>query len=179
MRTATEYEDFVTSVLNKLFEVDALRATWHERRITHRRIKVDAPFRLRVAGGAEVLFVVECKHYKNKVSVEDVEEFHSKLDDIGAHKGIMITTVGYQAGARKSAIGRGIALALLTKDAQPGEIQYIVNSIAAVPRRPAIQDVLQGNICGVISNFEPGFRFNGFGQLFGMLLFDAQPISKA
>jgi restriction system protein len=57
---------------------------------------------------------VECKCYAHKVSVDDIEEFHSKIDDIGAHKGIMVTTVGYQEGAVKTARGRGIALALLT-----------------------------------------------------------------
>ncbi|WP_446811029.1 restriction endonuclease [Methylomonas sp. 2BW1-5-20] len=174
MHTASDYEDFVTGVLNEFFGVDAQRATWHEGRVTRRQIQVDASFRLKTIGGASILCVVECKHYRNKVSVDDIEEFHSKLDDLGAHKGIMITTVGYQAGARKAAIGRGIALALLTKESQPGEIQYIVNSIAPVTDRPEIPDVLQGNVCGVISDFEPGLRFNGFGQLLGMLLIDAQ-----
>lgn len=179
MATSTEYEHFVTNCLNEFFSVEALRSTIHEGRITRRTIKVDASFRLKVAGGASILVVVECKHYKNKVSVDDVEEFHSKLDDIGAHKGIMVTTVGFQAGARKAAIGRGIALALLTKDSQPGEIQYIVNSAAAAPEPPEIQDVLQGNVCGLIADHEAGLRFNGFGQLLGMLLIDVQVNSKS
>lgn len=179
MSASTEYEDFVASVLNEFFGVEALRATIHEGRISQRRIKIDVSFTLKIAGGASVLCIVECKHYKNKVSVEDVEEFHSKLDDIGAQKGIMITTVGYQVGARKAAIGRRIALALLTKDSQPGEIQYIANSLAPSPERPEIRDVLQGNVCGVIADFEPGLRFNGFGQLLGMLLIDAQANSRA
>ena len=95
--------------------------------MSQREIKVDVSFNYDIAG-ANLLFLVECKCYSHKVPVDDVEEFHSKLDDIGAHKGILITTRGFQDGAIKTARGRGIALAMLTTEHQPGELKYVVNS---------------------------------------------------
>lgn len=175
MNIPDTYEEFVAQVMREFFGVDARRGQIFLGRITQRNIKVDVSFELCIAGGARVLVVIECKHYKSKVSVDDVEEFHSKIDDIGAHKGIMITTLGYQAGSKKAALGRGIGLALLTTDSQPGEIKYIVNTVGAVPKSyPPLPDLLQGNICGLISPLESGMRFNGFGQLLGILLVDSQ-----
>lgn len=174
MNIPEQYEEFVSQVMREFFDVDAVRGTTFVGRVTDRKIKVDASFELRIAGGANLLVILECKHYKDKVSVDDVEEFHSKIDDIGAHKGIMFTTKGYQSGAKKAALGRGIALALLTIDSQPGEIQYIVATAAEVPMREhQLPDLLQGNLVGVVSQSESGIRFGGFGQLMGMLVMEA------
>lgn len=174
MSDSSDYEDFVASVIRETSGVDMHQRRIFRGRITGRRIQVDACFELTIAGGAKLLFVLECKLYKNRVSVSDVEEFHSKLDDIGAHKGIMITTVGYQAGAKRAAIGRGIALALLSPDSQPGEIKYIANSATLHPAsRRKNKNALQGNIFGLISTtHEGGLRFEGFIQLLGMLVID-------
>ena len=108
-----------------------------------------------------------------RVPVNDVEEFHSKLDDIGAHKGIIVTTVGFQRGAVQTAKARGIALALLTKDPQKGELRYVVNA-AAPPRQPEPSDNLfQGNIKPFGDwwggDHDGGFRFESFAQLWSFL----------
>ncbi len=65
----------------------------------------------------EVKFKVlcECKKYKNKVNREKVAVLHRKLDSIGAQKGIMISTGGYQSGAIEYAKEHGIAL-IIVKD---------------------------------------------------------------
>jgi len=133
--------------------------------------------RLRAAGigiaGARLLCVVECKCYSNSVSANEVEEFHSKLDDIGAHKGIMVTTVGFQDGAVKVAKGRGIALALLTKSHLPGELRYRV--MAAAPPQPSTETnerFWQGNLRGPLGEYRGGFRFESGPQFISMLFFD-------
>lgn len=46
-----------------------------------------------------LICLIECKNYGHKVPVDDVEEFVSKLDQIGAHKGIIVSTGGFQKGA--------------------------------------------------------------------------------
>jgi predicted helicase len=133
-------------------------------------------FILRVAGGADLLVLVECKHYKHRVPVDDVEEFHSKIDDIGAQKGILITTVGFQSGALKAAKGRRIALALLTKEPQPGEIRYVMARAGArelPPHRRENQEFFQGNIKGILYAYSGGMRFESGGSLTGMLLIEA------
>lgn len=120
------------------------------------------------------MVLVECKSYNHRVPVDDVEEFHSKLDDIGAQKGIMVTTLGFQNGAIKAARGRRIALALLTQKPQPGEISYVVNR--AGPRiefyREVSKEFFQGNIKGLISETS-SLRFESFSQIIGMLIIDA------
>lgn len=56
------------------------------------------------------LIIIECKHYRRRVDVSEVLEFASRLDDVSAQKGVMVTTVGYQEGAVRTAKAHGIAL---------------------------------------------------------------------
>lgn len=171
-----DYETFVQRVVESLVGVEVFHGRKYQGRTTGRTIKVDVSFVLRIAGGADLLVLVECKHYGHQVPVDDVEEFHSKLDDIGAQKGILVTTVGFQEGAIKAATGRRIALALLTSESQPGEIKYVVHSAGplAQTRRPTSTEFFQGNVKGLISDVRGGLRFEDFGQLLGMLIADAQ-----
>lgn len=171
-----DYETFVQRVVASLVGVEVFQRKVYQGRITSRKINVDVSFVLKIAGGADLLVLVECKHYGHRVPVDDVEEFHSKLDDIGAHKGILITTVGFQEGAIKAAIGRRIALALLTPEPQHGEIQYVVNRAGSwtPAARPRSRELLQGNVKGLIGNTRGGLRFESFTQLVGMLIIDAQ-----
>ena len=172
---AEEYENFVSQVVSSLVGVEVFERKAYVGRISGRSIKVDVSFVLRVAGGANLLVLVECKHYNHRVPVDDVEEFHSKIDDIGAQKGILITTVGFQSGAIKAAKGRRIALALLTKEPQPGEIRYVMASAGEreLPPRRENHEFLQGNIKGVLGTNSGGIRFESGGGLTGMLLVEA------
>lgn len=47
-----------------------------------------------------LLTIIECKNYDEKVPVDDVEEFDSKLRQIAEHniKGIMISPSSFQSG---------------------------------------------------------------------------------
>ena len=130
------------------------------------------PFDYDIAG-ANPLFLVECKCYGHSVPVDDVEEFHSKIDDIGAHKGIMVTTVGFQEGTVKTARGRGIALALLTTEQQPGELRYVVNSAGSYKPMVENREFWQGNFRGPLDSYDGGFRFESIGQFLGLLCLDA------
>ena len=60
--------------------------------------------------GVHYLTLVEAKHYTRRVEVGEVLEFAAKLDDVGGHKGVMVTTQGFQVGAQKVATARRIAL---------------------------------------------------------------------
>lgn len=170
-----DYESFVQRVVGSLVGVDVFHGKEYEGRITGRKIKVDVSFVLDIAGGANLLVIVECKHYSHRVPVDDVEEFHSKLDDIGAQKGILITTVGFQEGAVKAARGRRIALALLTDVSQPRELQYVVNRLGPLKptSRPKSTNFFQGNVQGLIAETSGGLRFESFSYLLGMLIVDA------
>jgi hypothetical protein len=74
--------------------------------------QIDVSFSCRILG-VKLIFIVECKYYSRKVSVEDLLAFKSRIDDIRAHKGIFVTTVGYQRGAYTFAKENGIALVIV------------------------------------------------------------------
>ena len=59
-----------------------------------------------------IRWVWECKNYTKKVPVDDVEEFHSKLEQIGLHsiKGTIACRNGFQEGAIRYAESKGIGL---------------------------------------------------------------------
>ncbi len=57
-----------------------------------------------------LLYVIECKDYNHAVPVDDVEEFHDKLKQIQAHKGIIATRGGFQKSAHALAKNRGMGL---------------------------------------------------------------------
>lgn len=176
-KASEEYEKFVQSVLSSMVGVDVHHQKTYTGRASHRDIKVDVSFNFEIAG-ANLLFLIECKYYSHNVPVDDVEEFHSKIDDVGAHKGILVTTKGFQEGAVKTARGRGIALALLTKERQMGEMMYVVNSQHPLLERGINHNFWQGNVKGPFDNFNRGIRFESFGQFLGILAVDAMDVLR-
>ena len=64
-----------------------------------------------------LIWLWECKDYPNhRVTVDEVEEFHSKMTQVGAHKGTMVTRHGFQSGAIAFAKSRRIGLMTLRKE---------------------------------------------------------------
>src|ERR1035438_6538411 len=61
--------------------------------------EVDLSFEIDLLG-TRVLVILECKAYGRPVSVDDVLEFCSRVQDIGAHKGILVSTTGFTDGAK-------------------------------------------------------------------------------
>ena len=59
--------------------------------------------------GAQIVVLVECKRYRNPVKRDTVMTLQSKLVDVGAHKGMLFSTSGFQKGALEYAATRGIA----------------------------------------------------------------------
>ena len=66
--------------------------------------------------GFSFLCLVECKKYKGPINREKVAALYSKMQSIGAQKGIIVTTSYYQSGAIKFASEHGIALVVLTDE---------------------------------------------------------------
>lgn len=171
----TEYEHFVKDMISAI-SANGLRV-YHNKEYVGKRsgraIVVDVSFETEIIGGARMLALVECKKYSSKVKVNDVEEFHSKLDDIGAHKGIMFTTIGYQKGAVKTAKGRGIALALLTENSQEGEIVFFANAVSEHIELSENMISFCGNLRPwdetLAGTCEAGIRFESFDQMWSIL----------
>ncbi len=82
-------------------------------------IDVSAEFKI---AQVNFLVLVECKYYSRNVDIGDVLKFAARIEDISAHKGILVSTVGFQKGAIKFAKANGIAL---VKASDLGWVPYI------------------------------------------------------
>jgi hypothetical protein len=71
--------------------------------------QVDVSIRGKV-GEHEILVAVECKDTKRKVDVHEIDAFCTKLKDIGANKGVLVSNAGFSSSARRSAERNGIEL---------------------------------------------------------------------
>lgn len=78
------------------------------------------------------LTVIECKNLNKKVTVDDIEEFGSKLNQVGEHntKGIIITTNTFQKSALNIAKSEGIGLIRLNSTNEIQWINYRKDSVA-------------------------------------------------
>lgn len=63
--------------------------------------------------GADFLVLVECKHEARKVERQAIQVLHSKMQSVGAQKGMLFSVSGFQAGAIQYADTHGIALVQL------------------------------------------------------------------
>jgi hypothetical protein len=174
---ATGYEQFVKRLITELTtqhgcEVYHLRE--YVGKLSGRRIKIDVSFELLIFG-ARILFLVECKHYNRTVEAGDVEEFHSKLSDIGAHKGMIVTTLGFQDGAIKTAKGREIALARLDPHTRPDELVMFANSEFRASIPPQRDHLLQGSLEDETMTHGTKERFDSPGGLWSILFSGLAP----
>lgn len=63
-----------------------------------------------VFGGGEIKVLAECKYYNKRVQRDDVMLLYSKLQSLGAQKGMLFSNAGFQKGAHDFAKVHGIAL---------------------------------------------------------------------
>jgi len=75
-----------------------------------------------VAFGMKFLILVECKHWRRRVGAEEVMVLAQRVADVGAQKGVILTTSGFQRGAVTLARAHGIALAVATG---PRSVLYV------------------------------------------------------
>lgn len=76
--------------------------------------QIDGVIRFDVMG-VRYTTLVECKRYKSAIPREKVQILYYKVRTIGAQKGILISTSGFQIGAIKYASEHGIALLQITE----------------------------------------------------------------
>jgi hypothetical protein len=111
VNTGKEFEKLVESIFNKLIKDPRFEKV-------EQNIQLDGPDGERQIdvlitaeiAGVKFLTVIECKDYKNKVSIPTIDGFHSKLIDVGAKKGIIISAKGFSSKAISKAKRLGISL---------------------------------------------------------------------
>lgn len=107
---ATDYE----KVTAKIYEILSPGCRVVQNDMIHGREsgmdrQIDVSIRSQIAGH-DVLVIVQCKDFKSKVNVVRVGEFLSVIRDVGASKGVMVTSTGFTKGARTYAKSNGIDL---------------------------------------------------------------------
>ena len=80
--------------------------------------------------GMSFLVLVEAKLHKNPIKRELVQVLHQKVQSVGAHKGLMVSTVPYQTGVVAFAKAHSIALVTVTE----GRFVYETRDVLPVPQ---------------------------------------------
>ncbi|MBA1376664.1 restriction endonuclease [Pseudomonas brassicacearum] len=132
--SATEFEWLVRDwILKQGGELTSLEVT-HDAKVEayDSTYQIDVLAKFQAFGGAEFTVLIECKKYRNAVERELVQVLHDKVRSIGAHKGMLFTTTGFQSGAIKYAKTHGIALVSIID----GAATYQTRSALSVAAKP-------------------------------------------
>lgn len=114
MDGSTEYELFTQEVCRLMAEYQNLRASSVKQNVKLKgksglAHQVDVYWEYEIDGKVHRV-AIECKNYCKKVSIARVRDFYGVISDLGVVKGMMVTKVGYQKGAKQYADFYGISL---------------------------------------------------------------------
>ena len=111
--TPIEFEEYCKEILlgyaekEKLSDFTIIHDTKLKAHDGTYQIDICASF---TAMNVEFKVICECKQYKSHVNREKVVVLADKVKSLGAHKGILLSTSGFQSGAIQYAKEHGIAL---------------------------------------------------------------------
>jgi hypothetical protein len=128
--TAEEFEKFVVDEFHQTRPfVDDLIVKLHDVvQGTDGTYDFDATIRYRLAG-LDFLVVVEAKRHSYPIKREVVQVLQAKVESVGAHKGVVVSTAPFQRGALNYAIAHGIALVKVTE----GRFTFETGGVAPPP----------------------------------------------
>ena len=145
-----EYEAYVFGSLERLLPGASVR-----KNVRVLGIKTGRPRQIDVIverdlSGFRLTIAVDCKCYKQKVDVNDVERFLGMLDDIRVSKGVLMTTNGYTETALKRAKNesRDIELRILTTE----RLSEFQNIGCAIPWKGTVAAVVSPPEAWVVDN---------------------------
>lgn len=116
--------------------------------------------------GGDFLVLVECKHEKRRTERQDVQILYSKVQSLGAQKGMIFSTAGFQEGAIQYAESHGIALVQIAR----GETSYFSRSMEPPKPPPAWLEIpkyigwwTNGKHISVLSPFKGNYTREALG----------------
>ena len=114
MKPYSEFELFTQRVYQKLVNNDVLKPTIVQHNIKLKgksgcEHQIDVYWEYEIAGNLHRV-AIECKNYNTLIPIGKVREFKGVLDDLNNVNGIMVSSIGYQKGAKKYAEETGISL---------------------------------------------------------------------
>jgi len=139
MNPNTEFELFTRHIYQKLVNNDVLKPTLVQHNVKLKgksgcEHQIDVYWEYEIAGSLHRV-AIECKNYNSLVPVGKVRDFKGVLDDLNNVNGIMVSSKGFQNGAKKYAEQYGISLKELRKPKWDESIGEIVNVIQINIRR--------------------------------------------
>jgi hypothetical protein len=66
-------------------------------------------------GTIEIRTIIECKDYSGKVNVQKIDELHSKMQDVKAHKAVLVSAKGFSKTAIQKAHRLGIEVCTMSE----------------------------------------------------------------
>lgn len=132
MNPNTEFELFTRHIYQKLVNNDILKPTLVQHNVKLKgksgcEHQIDVYWEYEIAGNKHRV-AIECKNYNSLVPIGKVRDFKGVLDDLNNVNGIMVSSKGFQAGAKKYAKEHGISLKELRTpnwDETIGEIVFM------------------------------------------------------
>ena len=80
----------------------------------------------------DFLVLVECKRHRDPIKRDIVQVLHSRIQEVGAHKGIIFATTAFQRGAVEFAKAHGIALVQIA-DGRTSYVARAENAMVDLP----------------------------------------------
>lgn len=136
MNPNIEYEKFTQEIYQELVNADVLKTTCVQHNVklkgrSGQEHQIDVYWEYEIAGTKHKV-AIECKNYNQAVHIGRVRDFFGALYDLVDVKGIMVTKVGYQKGAKEYASYYGIDLKELRSpnsgEAVIGEVELHINT---------------------------------------------------
>ncbi len=127
--TPIEFERQVKSWLSKSGKTLKSFSVNHREKLGGRSedYELDVRATLEFFNGADIFILVECKRFKNPIKRDVIMLLNQKLQEIGAHKGMVFSTSGFESGALSFATEHKIA----TITVQDGKTNYHTRSLGA------------------------------------------------
>lgn len=140
--SATEFEEYCLEVLKAYAESESLNdfSMLHNQKIQtddgDYQIDIYAEF---IALSVRFKVIIECKRYTRPVEREKIVVLADKVRSLGGHKGILISTSGFQSGASEYAKKHGIALLQIFDK----HVMHIQNSLPSEMNRLHMEFIRQ------------------------------------
>lgn len=140
VNTGKKLEDYAQYVYSQLLQLNDFENTLVSKRVTIKgqsgaTNEFDVYYQFSHLN-VECRVAIECKDWKNKVSIKEIRDFATKLSDVGLGNiiGIMISKVGFQEGTKTFADSYGIKL--MTGD----ELPTITDIVAGILKKAFLPD---------------------------------------
>lgn len=135
MNPNTDFERFTQYVYQKLVNNDVLKPTTVQHNVKLKgksgcEHQIDVYWEYEIAGNLHRV-AIECKNYDSQVPIGKVRDFFGVLQDLNNVRGIMVSSKGYQEGAKKFADYYGISLKELRRPGWNESIGTITTTVHA------------------------------------------------